>query len=68
MFGLILVVPSYVDRSADHKDLVLMLIWGGLTIVCIVVFCVALMYLLRARRGPRANGGFHGSHSFDGSR
>ncbi|HEX6466165.1 MAG TPA: hypothetical protein VFZ99_02605, partial [Terriglobales bacterium] len=47
MLGLIVAIPPYVAHPAEHKYISQMLIWGGMAMVCVVVFCIALMYLLR---------------------
>ncbi|HEX7961834.1 MAG TPA: hypothetical protein VF493_18070 [Terriglobales bacterium] len=51
MLGLILAIPRYVNGPKPHNEWVAMWVWGGASIVCMVVFCVGLMYWLRARRG-----------------
>jgi hypothetical protein len=51
MLGLIFAIPRFVNGPAPRKELLAMWLWGGGAIVCTVIFCLALMRLLRARRG-----------------
>ena len=51
MLGLIFAIPRFVNGPAPRKALLAMWLWGGGAVACTVIFCLALMRLLRARRG-----------------
>ena len=51
MLGLILTIPRYVYRQGAREELVNMFAWGAFTLLWVVVFCMGMVHLVRARRG-----------------